>query len=62
MISVMYDNVTIACDTNTEFTSIIALGHAKLIVDLDFKREVLNKVVDKYTPHFSGSVLPEKMV
>jgi nitroimidazol reductase NimA-like FMN-containing flavoprotein (pyridoxamine 5'-phosphate oxidase superfamily) len=62
MIRVICDDIQIACDANTEFTSIIALGHAKLIEDLDFKREVLNKVVDKYTPNFSGSTLPENMV
>lgn len=62
MIRFMYDGINIACDTNTEFNSIIALGNAKVLEDLDYKREVLNKVVDKYTPHFSGNTLPENMV
>lgn len=62
MMSLMYDGVEIACDTNTKFTSIIALGNAVVLEDLDYKREVLDRVVDKYTPHFSGNRLPENMI
>lgn len=62
MIGLMCDGIETACNTNTEFSSIIALGSARLVEDLDYKREVLNKIVDKYTPNFSGSTLPPNMV
>jgi len=62
MIGLLYEGANIACDTNTEFNSVIILGNAKVLTDLTCKREVLNKLVDKYTPHFSEKELPENMV
>ncbi|AFS77409.1 pyridoxamine 5'-phosphate oxidase-like protein, FMN-binding protein [Gottschalkia acidurici 9a] len=50
------------CDTNTEYNSIVALGYAKIVDDLSLKREVLNKIINKFTPNFSGYDLPENMV
>ncbi|SFL75800.1 pyridoxamine 5'-phosphate oxidase family protein [Pelosinus propionicus] len=62
MLRLMYDGVEKACDTNTQFTSIIALGNAVVLEDLDAKREILDKVVAKYTPHFAGEILSEQRV
>lgn len=58
----MTDGVDNPCDTNTKYNSIVALGYAKLVHDLELKREILNKIVEKYTPNFSGYLLPENMV
>jgi nitroimidazol reductase NimA-like FMN-containing flavoprotein (pyridoxamine 5'-phosphate oxidase superfamily) len=62
MLDLKYDGVEIGCDVNTEFNSVIAIGNAAILKDLADKREVLNKIVDKYTPHLSGKELPEGMV
>jgi nitroimidazol reductase NimA-like FMN-containing flavoprotein (pyridoxamine 5'-phosphate oxidase superfamily) len=62
MIGLLYEGVDVACHTNTEFNSVIILGNAKVLTDLEYKKEVLNKIVDKYTPHFSGKELSENMV
>ena len=62
MIGLLYDGIDMACDTNVEYNSVIVLGYAKIIKDLEVRREVLNKIVDKYTPQFSGRILPENMV
>jgi len=62
MIGLQCEGIDIACDTNTEFNSVVILGNAKVLTDLAYKKEVLNKIVDKYTPHFSGKELPENMV
>ena len=50
------------CDTNTEYQSVIAQGKAEIVTDIDRKREVLNAIVDKYTPQYSGCQLPDNMV
>ena len=51
-----------ACDTNTKYESVILSGMATLVDDIDLKREALMEVVKKYTPHLSGTTLPENMV
>lgn len=50
------------CDTNTEYQSVIVSGKAGLINGADVKRNILDAIVDKYTPQFSGIHLPENMV
>lgn len=50
------------CDTNTEYQSVIAQGKAEIVSDIDRKRKVLNAIVDKYTPQYSGCQLPDNMV
>lgn len=51
-----------ACDTNTQYESVILSGMAALVADIDLKREALMEVVKKYTPHLAGTSLPENMV
>lgn len=51
-----------ACDVNTEYESIIITGTAKLVTDYISKETILGKIVDKYTPIFSQSKLPENMI
>lgn len=58
----MTDNIKIPCDTEAKYNSIVAFGLAKIVNDINYKREVFNKIVDKYTPQFSGFSLPENMV
>jgi nitroimidazol reductase NimA-like FMN-containing flavoprotein (pyridoxamine 5'-phosphate oxidase superfamily) len=62
MIELLHENIDKACDTNVAYNSIIILGYAKILKDHDMKREILNKIVDKYTPQFFGKVLPDNMV
>jgi nitroimidazol reductase NimA-like FMN-containing flavoprotein (pyridoxamine 5'-phosphate oxidase superfamily) len=50
------------CNTNTEYNSVVIIGDASLVLDLNYKREVLNKIVEKYTPQFAGKELPDNMV
>lgn len=51
-----------ACDTNTKYESIILSGIATLLIDVDYKREVLVEIIKKYTPQLSDTILPENMV
>lgn len=51
-----------ACDVNTEYESIIITGTAKLVTDYCLKENILDKIVDKYTPIFSQSKLPDNMI
>lgn len=62
MLGVLFDEDETACGTNTDYNSVIVIGNAAFIIDVDLKRAVLEKIVDKYTPHYSGRALPEKMV
>ncbi len=52
----------VPCDTNTAYQSVTTSGTISLIDDIDFKREVLNAIVNKFTPSLAGAVLPENMV
>jgi nitroimidazol reductase NimA-like FMN-containing flavoprotein (pyridoxamine 5'-phosphate oxidase superfamily) len=50
------------CDTNTVFRSVIILGTAKMIEDMEIKKEILQTIVEKYTPQLSHLSFPEKMM
>lgn len=50
------------CDTNTKYESVIISGTAQLVDDIEKKRNVLNKIVDKYTPHLANNEIPINMV
>lgn len=51
----------VVCDTNTEFRSVIILGNAFMVDELDLEREVLKRIVKKYTPELSHMEFPENM-
>jgi nitroimidazol reductase NimA-like FMN-containing flavoprotein (pyridoxamine 5'-phosphate oxidase superfamily) len=55
-------NIENACDTEAEYNSVVIIGNASLIEGLDYKRKVLNKLVEKYTPQFAGKELPDNMI
>lgn len=50
------------CDVNTEYESVVILGTAAIVKDINLKESVMNKIVEKYTPHLSGTELPDNMV
>lgn len=62
MMGLLIDEEEVVCDTNTAYESVILRGTAKIVSDIEKKREILEKVVSKYTPQFSGRELPENMV
>ena len=62
LFGLLTDNIENACDTEAEYNSIVNVGNASLLEDLDYKHEVLNKLVEKYTPQFAGKGLPDKMI
>jgi len=50
------------CDTNTKYESVIISGTPKLVDNIDEKRSILKKIVEKYTPHLANKELPINMV
>ncbi|WP_099203863.1 pyridoxamine 5'-phosphate oxidase family protein [Scatolibacter rhodanostii] len=52
----------VACDTEAVYNSVVITGTAQILTEIDYKREVLNKLVEKYTPQFIGKDLPENMI
>jgi len=52
----------LACDTNAQYESVVILGNAKIVDDETIKENILNKIVDKYTPIHSGGKLPKNMI
>jgi len=50
------------CDVNTKYESVVILGKAKMVEDYSFRKEVLHKIVEKYTPQLAGVKLPDNMV
>ncbi|MBF7066500.1 pyridoxamine 5'-phosphate oxidase family protein [Aliarcobacter butzleri] len=62
MIGLLYEGVENPCDVNTEFNSVIVEGKASLVSEFDEKYQALSQIVAKFTPHFVGKELPEKMI
>lgn len=52
----------VACDTEAIYNSVVLTGTAQILKDIEVKREVLAKLVEKYTPQFAGKELPENMI
>ncbi len=50
------------CNTNTKYESVIISGMAKLVDDIEEKRTVLKRIVEKYTPHIVNNEIPDNMV
>ncbi len=50
------------CNVNTEYESVVIMGKAALVKDYDLKEMVLNKIVEKYTPHFNGTKIPDSKI
>lgn len=50
------------CDTNTKYESVIISGTANLVDDIEKKRNVLKRIVEKYTPHLVKKEIPDNMV
>ena len=50
------------CDVNTEYESVIIMGTAAIVMDYNLKDIVLNKIVEKYTPHLNETKLPSNMI
>ena len=62
MTGLLTEGVVVPCDVNTEYQSVIILGKASFIQDIDRKEAVLTKIVEKYTPYLVEADLPEKMI
>ena len=62
MIGLLCEGVENPCDVNTEFNSVIVEGKAFLVSEFDEKYQALSQIVAKFTPHFVGKELPEKMI
>lgn len=50
------------CDTNTSFRSVIILGTAQMVDDVEMKNKVLREIVKKFTPQMSELEFPDKMI
>lgn len=50
------------CDTNTKYESVIISGIAKLVDNIEEKRNILKEIVKKYTPHIANREMPDNMV
>lgn len=62
LIGLLIENDNNPCDTNAQYNSVVIIGNASLVEDLNYKHEVLNKIVKKYTPQFVGKELPHNMI
>ena len=50
------------CDTNTKYESIIISGIAEKVVDINDKKDILKKIIRKYTPNLVDNEIPDNMV
>lgn len=62
MKKLIMDELGKACDTNTEYESVVILGTAMLVEDITVKQMALDAVVCKYTPNLSNQKLPDNMI
>lgn len=51
-----------SCDVNTEYQSVVAFGNAKMIDDVENKKDILRMIVEKYTPTIAGQHFPDNML
>lgn len=50
------------CDTNTKYESIIISGVAKVVEDINDKRKILEKIIEKYTPNLTNKKPTDDMI
>ena len=62
MKKLIMDDSEKACDTNTEYESVVVMGTAIVVEDIRIKEIALDAVVCKYTPHLSNQKLPDNMI
>lgn len=62
MDSLLLDTDHRPCETNTKYQSIILTGQAHILEDFQQKRDALQLIVQKYTPHLKHISLPDNMV
>ena len=62
MSGLLLDENEIPCDTNTAYQSVIISGNASFLTEVNAKKSVLERIVEKYTPQLSNKPLPDKMV
>lgn len=62
MQEILLDSEGKPCDTNTKYESVIVKGTAILLEDKSEKKMILQKIVEKYTPHLINTPLPDNMV
>lgn len=62
LFGLLTESVITACNTEAKYNSVIIVGTAAIVKDIERKRKVLDKIVEKFTPQFAGHELPEKMV
>ncbi len=47
------------CSTNTAYESVVMLGNAAMVQDIEVKRSALSAIVQKFTPGLSAANMPE---
>lgn len=62
MAGLLFDPDGKPCDTNTEYESVILSGSAGFVENNGEKKEILKKIVQKYTPQLAGCEFPDNMV
>lgn len=50
------------CDTNTKYESVVISGNGKIVDDLNLKKTILKKVVEKYAPNLVKKEIAENMI
>lgn len=55
-------NLEMPCDIYASYRSVVVKGNAFLVNDLDTKREVLAKFVDKYLPNMTNKAMPDEVI
>jgi len=50
------------CNVNIEYESVVIMGTAALVKDYNLKEIVLNKIVEKYAPHFNGTKISDTKI
>jgi len=62
MVGLIYGAELAACDINTEYSSVIIQGRARVLTDRVKQHQVLHQIVAKYAPDYSSQPLPAPMV
>ncbi|MFA7023888.1 pyridoxamine 5'-phosphate oxidase family protein [Methanocorpusculum parvum] len=56
------DDAKSPCSVNTDYQSVVVKGTAILVEEIQRKRDVLQAIVEKYTPDLAALLIPENAV
>ena len=62
MTGLLLEDIPMACKADTAYESVVILGDAALLTDVEEKRTIFGHIVEKYAPEWADKTLPDANV